>query len=287
MAASIYDETTIEVEAAGKRRYLLRASGQIMRFDGWKKVLKRTVEEEEVVLPEIEKNELLDLVKVETFQKFTQPPARFNEASLIKTLESLGIGRPSTYALIISTIIFRSYVEKDEGKFTPTPVGRAVNDFLIEYFPKLFDYGFTAKMEGELDDIANGEIKWADVIAEFYTPFDKTLVTVTEKSKRVKIEAEKLNKKCPDCKKGELVIRIGRFGKFISCSNFPECKHTEKFIDKLPKVKCLKCSKGDVVIKRTKKGRKFYGCSRYPKCDWASWRKPQKEEHVREGYKTT
>jgi DNA topoisomerase-1 len=276
MAPSIYNETTIDVEAAkvGKA-YTLRASGQIIKFDGWRKVIPAKAEAEQVVrLPEVEEGDPLRLIRVDSLQKFTEPPARFNEASLIKTLERLGIGRPSTYAPIISTIQIRNYVEKKEGKFFSTPVGVAVNNFLVENFPDVFDYQFTAEMEESLDKIADGALEWTSSIKKFWVPFDKKLETVTEKSKRVKIEVEKLGKKCPECAKGELVIRIGRFGKFISCSRFPECKYTDKYIEKVG-VKCPKCGRGDVIVKKTFKGKRFYGCSRYPKCDFASWRNPK------------
>lgn len=271
MSASVFDETVIDV-AAGK--YLLHASGQIMKFNGWRKVMPVKLDPEAVAsLPKVEKDQELKLVKVDGVQKFTQPPARFNEASLIKTLEKLGIGRPSTYAPIISVIQIRNYVEKKEGRFYPTPVGVAVNDFLIEHFPDVFDYEFTAKMEGELDDVANGTLPWVKTIKDFFEPFEKKLSGVEKNSKRVKIEVEKLGRKCPDCKIGELVIRTGRFGKFISCSRFPECKHTEKYVEKVG-MKCPECKSGDVIIKKTGKGRNFFGCSRYPECKWASWRSP-------------
>lgn len=285
MAASIYDETTIDVEATPTSEvkssntsevYILKASGQVMKFDGWRKVFGKKIEEETIQLPEVSKDEPLQLIKVDPQQKFTQPPARYTEASLIKTLEKLGIGRPSTYAPIISTIQIRQYVEKEEGKFTPTPIGVAVNDFLVKNFPIEVDYQFTAKMENNLDEIANGNEKWADTIAGFWKPFEKKLKDVEKNSKRVKIETEKLGKKCPECKKGELVIRTGRFGKFISCSRFPDCKHTEKYLEKI-NIKCPQCKEGDVIIKTTRKGRKFFGCSRYPDCKWASWRKPNNE----------
>ena len=293
MKECIFDETVIDVEARTTPEvkgvhtsgvYILRASGQVMKFDGWRKVIPLS-KDEEPELPVLEKDEALDLIKVNSEQKFTQPPARFNEASLIKTLEALGIGRPSTYAPIITTIQLRTYVEKLEGKFQPTPVGVAVNDFLIKNFPDLFEYSFTAGMEDQLDNVANGELEWQKMMSEFYKPFDKKLGEVEEKSKRVKIEAEKLGRKCPTCelegrrgdKQGELVIRTGRFGKFISCSKFPECKHTEKYIEKIG-VKCLECKIGDVIIKTTRRGKRFYGCSRYPECKWASWRKPGGEK---------
>ena len=268
MTASIYDETVIDVTAGN---YLLRASGQIMKFDGWKKLFPR--DENSIALPDVKVDEPLQLIEVNPIQKFTEPPPRFNEASLIKMLEKLGIGRPSTYAPIISTIQIRNYVEKDEGTFSPTLVGVAVNDFLVKNFPEELNYEFTAEMEDDLDNIATGEKKWVDTIKKFWGPFGKKIKVVTKEGKRVKIETEKLGRKCPDCKKGELVIRIGRFGKFISCSRFPDCKHTEKYLEKTG-AKCPDCKEGDVIIKKSGRGRKFFGCSRYPDCKWASWRKP-------------
>ncbi len=316
MTASVYDETTIDVEAKPHSSllhstfYILRASGQMMKFDGWRVLypnktssttLRHSGERSDsrisnedlnvYTLPDVSKDELLSLVKVIPLQKFTQPPARYTEASLIKTLEKLGIGRPSTYAPTINTMQVRNYVEKTEGKFFPTAVGIAVNDFLLANFPNVFEYQFTARMEEDLDKIANGEIKWAPMITEFYKPFEKKLLDVDKNSKRVTIAAEKTGEKCPECIKaglpadeqGDVVIRTGRFGKFLSCSKFPDCKYTAKYLDKVGK-KCPDCKSlrpkgpparwGDVIVKKTKKGRKFFGCSRYPKCKWASWRKP-------------
>jgi len=274
MKEAVYDETTIDVSAG---EALLRASGQVIKFDGWKKVMPSKLDELGAVrLPEVKQGEDLSLIKVDPQQKFTEPPARFTEASLIKTLEKLGIGRPSTYAPIISTIQVRNYVEKDQGKFLPTPVGIAVSDFLVENFPDVFDYAFTAEMEDHLDSIADGKNVWTDSIKKFWNPFNSKLTDVTKHSKRVKIAVEKLGRKCPTCKKGELVIRVGRFGKFISCSRFPDCKHTEKYVEKIG-MKCPECGKGDVIIKKTGRGKRFFGCSRYPKCKWASWRNPKPE----------
>jgi len=289
MTASVYDETVIDVQAQPTRQvgsvdtwrvYLLRASGQIMKFDGWRKLFPgftREVKSADTsrvfLLPEVKVNEELQLIEVNPIQKFTEQPPRFNEASLIKMLEKLGIGRPSTYAPIISTIQIRNYVEKDEGVFKPTTIANAVIDFLIKNFPEELEYQFTADMEGDLDNIANGEKKWADTIKKFWGPFSKKVKTVTKEGKRVKIETEKLGRACPECNEGELVVRIGRFGKFISCSRFPDCKYTEKYLEKTG-AKCPDCKKGDVIIKKSGRGRKFFGCSRYPDCKWASWRKP-------------
>jgi DNA topoisomerase-1 len=278
MNASVYDDTKIDVLADhSNSKYILRASGQVMKFDGWRKVLPaKSGDEEAQVLPEVQKDDPLKKIKVDPQQKFTQPPARYNEASLIKTLEKLGIGRPSTYAPIISTIKKRQYVEKDEGKFKPTPIGVAVNEFLTDNFDNVVDYQFTAGMENSLDEVANGKMKWQQEIGNFYKPFDKKLKSVEKNAKRVKIEAEKLGKKCPDCKKGELVIRTGRFGKFISCSRFPDCKYTAKYEERIG-MKCPDCKEGNVIVKMTKTGRKFFGCSRYPDCKWASWTNPKQK----------
>jgi len=275
MTEAVYDETTIDVSASS---YLLRASGQVIKFDGWKKVMPSKLDELGMInLPKVKAGEGLSLIRVDSQQKFTEPPARYNEASLIKTLEKLGIGRPSTYAPIISTIQIRNYVEKNEGKFIPTPVGVAVVEFLLKNFPDVLDYDFTAEMEDDLDKIADGKNVWTDSIKKFWNPFSSKLSDVTKNSARVKIAVEKLGRKCPTCKEGELVIRVGRFGKFISCSRFPDCKHTEKFVEKVG-IKCPECEKGDVIFKKTRTGRRFFGCSRYPKCKWASWRNPKPEE---------
>ena len=275
MNPAIYSETAIDVEAKHKEGvHMLRASGQIMIFDGWRKLFM--VDKEIIILPNLTIGESLVKEKVWSEQKFTLAPARFNEASLIKILEKLGIGRPSTYAPIISTIQIRSYVEKKEGKFFPTTIGFAVTEFLVKNFPIEMDFGFTAEMEENLDKIADGKIKWVELMKKFWKPFEKTLKSVEKNAERVKIETEKLGKACPDCKDGELVIRVGRFGKFISCSKFPDCKHTEKFLDKIG-MKCPDCKEGDVIIKKSKKGN-FFGCSKYPDCKFASWKKPIEEK---------
>lgn len=285
--------------------YTLSATGRVEKFLGWRAVylsppdhprgstklelshprgdthLNSTnkgvspgVKRELTILPPLEEHRPLDLLKVTSEQKFTQPPPRYGVASLIKQLEKLGIGRPSTYAPIISTIQDRQYVELKDKSFAPTPVGIAVTEFLLTNFPKVMDYQFTAGMEENLDQIAQGAKKWVPVIRDFYTPFAKKLSTVEEKSKRVKIATEKTGDKCPECQKGDVVIRVGRFGKFLSCSRFPDCKHTANFVEKI-NMPCPDCKKGEVVIKTTKKRRKFFGCSRYPDCKWASWKRPK------------
>jgi len=272
--AAVWDQAKINIQAISQKDlYGLLVEGRVIKFDGWLSLYEFKEKEEE--LPDLKKGNDLDLVEVKTEQKFTQPPPRYTEASLVKALEERGIGRPSTYVPIISTIQTRQYVEKEEGKFEPTSLGEVVNDFLIEYFPQTFDYQFTAKMEDELDDIANGKRDWIPVMNDFYLPFEEKLKAVTEVAERVQVPTEVTGEKCPECKKGDLVIRVGRFGKFISCSRFPDCKYTAPFVQTIEGIKCPKCG-GEVVVKKTKKGKQFYGCSNYPKCDWASWKKPKK-----------
>jgi len=280
MSDTVYDRTSIIVEAKVDKVYELRVSGQIVKFDGWRKLFGLS-SDDDPQLPEVEKGDNLELKKVSSEQKFTTPPPAYNEASLIKMLESLGIGRPSTYAPTISTIQDRNYVEKTDGKFAPTTVGIAVADFLVKHFNEVFEYGFTAEMENDLDRVATGQKDWRKILSEFWGPFVKKLETTEEKAQRVKIEYEKLGKKCPECKEGELVVRIGRFGKFISCDRFPDCKYTDKYVDKIG-MKCPDCKKGDVIVKKTKKGRQFYGCSRYPKCEYASWKDPRQKDKENE-----
>ncbi len=282
MKEAVVEETTVDVNAVGQQNiYILEAKGEVEKFAGWKILYKKEnlIEnakegESELIerLPALAKGDALALEKIDPVQKFTQPPSRYNEASLIRTLEELGIGRPSTYAPTISTILDRMYVEKKEKNFLPTNLGFAVNDFLMDYFPDVFDYQFTAHLEDDLDEIANGKKKWVPVIREFYQPFNQKLTGVSRVAERVAVETETTGEKCPICKEGQVVIRVGRFGKFLSCSRFPNCKYTAPFIAKTG-FKCPKCG-GEVVYKKTKKGKGFYGCANYPKCDFASWRKP-------------
>lgn len=254
--------------SAEKRELELQARGERVKFWGF---MKLEANFKEQVLPKLEVGERLKLEKVLPEQKFTQPRARYNEASLIKALEDQGIGRPSTYAPIISTIQARQYVEKEDRSFKPTPLGIAINDFLVEKFADIINVEFTAKMEDSLDEIAAGREKWTESLSGFWGPFAAKVDRVKTDNSKVKVEAEETGEACPQ-DGGELVIRMGRFGKFVACANFPKCKFTKPLVTKVD-IKCPKCH-GDVVLKKTKKGRKFFGCSNYPKCDFASWKKP-------------
>lgn len=281
MTDQIYDQTTISVDATGSRRYGLRVQGQVEKFDGWRKAYQsqgreRKVESakgEQQMLPEVQQGEELRQINVNPQQNFTQPPLRYTEAMLIKALESRGIGRPSTYAPTVSTIQDRGYIEKEESRFRPSPVGLVVNDFLVQHFSQIVDYDFTRAMEEDLDHIAEGKQSWQAVIGEFWLPFEDHLGKVENSAQRQKVPVEETGEMCPECKEGKQVIRSGKFGKFLSCSRFPDCRWTGKLIEKIG-VKCPECGQGEVVIKKTRKGKRFYGCSRYPDCKWASWKKP-------------
>jgi len=269
MSRAIFDSTAVDIAAAN---YGFRANGTAIKFDGFLKVYP--VRYEEMTLPALKEKEILELLELIHAQHFTQPPARYSEATLVKKLEAEGIGRPSTYAPIISTIQERNYVQKDENKkFFPTDIGFTVNDILTEHFPEIVDIKFTARLEEELDEIADGQKQWQPVIKEFYDPFSAHLEQKYEEVAKQKPAAEPTDKICPKCGQ-PLVIRTSRFGKFYACSDFPKCRYTENLA--LPKLglACPKCLEGDVVAKKTKRGKIFYACSRWPKCDFALWDKP-------------
>jgi DNA topoisomerase-1 len=233
---------------------------------------KTFAEDQDVRIPNsIKEGQSQKLLQLIPGQHFTQPPPRFSEASLVRTLEENGIGRPSTYAPILGTIQQRGYVYLENRRLFPTETGILVNDLLVEHFPNVIEVGFTARMEAELDRIASGDEQWVNVIEEFYGPFEQDVKIAEEKIPEMKVELESIGRACPKCG-NDLVVRWGRYGKFISCSNFPECRHTEPLLQKIG-VTCP-LDGGEVVERKTRKGRTFYGCSNYPECDFTSWKKP-------------
>ncbi|MBL8049994.1 MAG: type I DNA topoisomerase [Anaerolineales bacterium] len=281
MEAAVFD--TLQVEVTGKtteHEYLLRASGSAVKFPGFMVVYeeaknedaKPVEDEEDVKIPVgVAEGQKQELVRLIPEQHFTQPPPRYSEASLVQALEENGIGRPSTYAPTISTIQQRGYVMREEKRLMPTDIGFQVNDLMVQYFPEVVDLNFTAHMEEDLDKIAEGEMAWEDAIREFYEPFSIDIKKAQAEMPVVKSGPEPIGRICPD-DGGELVIRYGRFGKFISCANFPTCRYTEPWLEKIG-ITCPKDS-GDLVEKKTRKGRTFYGCANYPNCDFTSWKKP-------------
>jgi DNA topoisomerase I len=321
MQPAIFDSVKLEIAASGKDGYLLQANGSTIKFDGYLKVYGDKYLKENL-LPKLKKDEVLDLINTSALQKQTSPPPRYNEATLVKVLEENGIGRPSTYAPTISTIIDRKYVEKNEEKrLQPLEIGMVVNDLLVEHFPDVVDIKFTANVESDFDQVAEGKMKWVPMIRAFYFPFHMHLANKTKEVKKENV-LEKLDRPCPDCG-GDLIVKFGRFGKFIACSNYPNCKHTEKTaeekkvdeehkgeacelcgapmvvkrgkfgtflgcskypeckgikkIEKKTGITCPKCGTGDIVERKSKRGRLFYGCNTYPKCDFALWNKPNGE----------
>ena len=288
MTAAVADQTTIIITASSAKlassaksaaaknpvTYDLKTTGSIQKFAGWTILFDQT---EDQILPAVTERQPLFLAQVQPYQKFTQPPPRYNDASLVKELEKRGIGRPSTYASIISVIVDRGYVERTDRKFFATSVGLAVTDFLVTNFPEFMAYEFTAEMEEDLDRISRGEKEWRAIVAVFYKALNQKIQSVIKDAARTQIPVETTGEICPLCgetEKGEIVIRTGRFGKFKSCSRFPECRFTENIVQKLADRNCPLCQKGEILVKKTRWGKPFYGCSKYPDCTWASWQPP-------------
>jgi DNA topoisomerase-1 len=284
MAAAEYDTRLIEVKAKGRDHlYDLKASASALRFAGFLDVYEDKPSEngengdeeaQETLfaqLPDVQRGDGLDVLDLKPEQHFTQPPPRFSEASLVKALEENGIGRPSTYAPILSTLQGRGYVRREAKRLYPTEIGMTVNDLLVDHFPEIVDLGFTAKMEGELDEVASGSREWTEVVREFYAPFSEKVKQALVDMPEVKAEPEILDRACPACGK-PLVVRHGRYGKFIGCSDFPACRHTEPWLEKIG-VRCPQDG-GELIERRTRKGRLFYGCENYPECEFTSWKRP-------------
>lgn len=272
MSQAQYRQTGVDISAGSCG---LRASGRVVLFDGFTKVWHDSKKDQPQELPQMNEGEKLTLEKITAEQHFTQPPARFSEASLVKKLESEGVGRPSTYAPTISTILARGYVVSEQKRLLPQPIGMIVSDLLSKNFEFVTEAKFTAEMEDKLDDIADGKKQWQPVVKEFYEPMERLVEQKTDTIERVKIPVIETDEICELCGK-PMVIKSGRFGQFMACSGFPDCKNTKPIVKSLG-VECPKCHKGEVVEKKTKKGRKFYGCSRYPDCDYATWTKPKQE----------
>ncbi|MFT7581817.1 MAG: DNA topoisomerase-1 [Myxococcota bacterium] len=326
MMPAVHASTTVDIDAPDKHQF--RATGSVLMFDGFTRVYQEAkgaddVDEAKALLPELKKGDVLEAATVDGKQHFTQPPPRFTEATIVRECEERGIGRPSTYASIISVIQDKKYVEKVDGRFHPTELGTIVCDLLVESFPQLFDVGFTAKMEDQLDEIEDGARDWKGLLAEFWGGLEKTIEIAKTEMRNVKreeiatelkcpqddgvlvikfgkngsflacqnypdcrftgefqrdsegaikmVEAEKVGRACPDCDDGELIYKKGKYGNFIGCVGYPECRHTEPISTG---VTCPKCEEGPLIEKQSRKGKTFYSCGRYPDCDHAQWDKP-------------
>ena len=279
MSAAVLDQTTVDIDANG---YTFRASGSVVKFAGFTKVYEEGKDDDalepasadaakkkgKVRLPQLDEGDALDCSGIDPRQHFTEPPPRFTEATLVKALEENGVGRPSTYSTIVETIQARGYVVQAERRFAPTDIGIAVNDLLAEHFKDIVDLRFTAQMEGDLDKVADGNGDWVAVLRAFYGPFAIELEEAEKKIPRVELKDEPTDEICVNCGK-PMVIKTGRFGRFISCTGYPECKTTKPIL-KDTGAKCPKDA-GSIVERRSKKGRTFFGCANYPNCDFVSW----------------
>jgi DNA topoisomerase-1 len=279
MSPAVYDTLSVIVGADGNEHaYVFRASGSRIKFPGFLKVFDRSngnsskAEKDLESIPEsLAEGQTQRLIQLLPEQHFTKPPARYSEASLVSTLEENGIGRPSTYAPIMGKLVDRGYIVKDGRRLIPTETGFIVNDLVSEYFSSIVDVGFTAEMEKELDRVASGEELWQDSVSEFYSPFADQLEFAREQMPKIEPKYIPVGRQCPECD-GELVQRFGRYGLYIGCSNRPDCKHTERWVERIG-VTCPKDG-GEIIERKTKKGRMFYGCENYPNCDFSSWKKP-------------
>ncbi|MBM7701854.1 type I DNA topoisomerase [Metabacillus iocasae] len=273
MAPAIMDTMSVDLNNSD---VVFRANGSKVKFPGFMKVYVEgsddQVEEKENMLPNLEEGETAYSKDIEPKQHFTQPPPRYTEARLVKTLEELGIGRPSTYAPTLDTVQKRGYVALDNKRFVPTELGEIVLELILEFFPEIIDVEFTAKMETSLDDIEDGQVEWIKVIDDFYKDFETRLEKAEKEMKEVEIKDEPAGEDCEECG-SPMVFKMGRYGKFMACSNFPDCRNTKPIVKEIG-VKCPKCEEGNIVERKSKKKRMFYGCDRFPSCDFVSWDKP-------------
>ena len=277
MAECVQKTTQADIEANG---YTFKASGYYVSFPGFTALYvegKDEAEEKSSQLPELEKDMPVRLKELKKNQHFTQPPARYTEASLIKTLEEYGIGRPSTYAATITTLTSREYVKREAKTLVPTELGEVITKLLKERFPNIVNVKFTAEMEEELDSVENGDVKWDELLAEFYSDFEQTLKDAKSEMEgvKLKLKEDETDIVCEKCGR-KMVVKVGRYGKFIACPGYPDCKNIKKYVEKTGTV-CPKCG-GDIIVKHTKTKRVFYGCSNYPECDFVSWNEPTNEK---------
>lgn len=269
MASARFDNLQVEIQNGD---YTFKTTGSKLLFDGYQKVYKNSIDDDkDKLLPALEEQEKLDAEDVRGEQNFTQPPSRYTEASLVKELEEKNIGRPSTYAPIVGTLTERKYVTREKKALLPTELGFLVTGLMEEYFKEIVDVNFTAEMEDKLDDVELDEVQWKQVIRDFYGPFEKELAAADQAIEKVKVEDQPTGEVCELCGK-PMVLKTGRFGEFIACSGYPECKNTKPVVRSI-NVKCPKCGR-DIVARKSKKGRVFYGCSGYPECDQSFWYKP-------------
>ncbi|MBC1473197.1 type I DNA topoisomerase [Listeria grandensis] len=273
MAPAVLDTMRVDLDNNG---VMFRANGSKIKFAGFMKVYVESnddnKEEKENILPDLKKGDKVESQSLEQRQHFTQPPPRYTEARLVKTLEEIGIGRPSTYSPTLDTIQRRNYVSLDNKRFVPTELGEIVHELIRDYFPEILDVQFTANMEAELDEVEHGEIQWVKVIDQFYKGFEKNVERADKEMEKIEIKDEPAGIDCDLCG-APMVFKMGKYGKFLACSRFPDCRNTKPIVKEIG-VTCPKCNEGQVIERKSKKKRIFYGCDRYPACDYVSWDKP-------------
>ncbi|MCK9268211.1 MAG: type I DNA topoisomerase, partial [Alkaliphilus sp.] len=268
MSPALYDTLSVDLQV---NKIIFKATGSILKFDGFLKVYSYSNISEDVNLPDLQNGDIISIVDKLPKQHFTQPPPRYTEASLVKTMEELGIGRPSTYAPTISTILARGYVEREGKNLVATELGYIINEILVEYFIEIINVNFTASLEEQLDSIEEDGRDWKELISEFYSTFHKMLINAEEHMEQVDL-VEESDENCKKCG-ATMLIKHGRYGKFLACSNYPDCDETKPFLYKIG-VKCPQCGDGDIIERRSKRGRLFYGCSNFPQCRFVSWNRP-------------
>ena len=271
MAPAVYETQSLKIQA---NNYIFRASGSVLKFKGFLEVYDKNTDDAEGKIPEVEIGNKLNMNDIIPTQHFTQPPPRFTDASLVKTLEEIGVGRPSTYAPTLTTIQARNYVVKESKMLYPTELGEVINDIMKTYFPDIVNIDFTANMEDDLDKVEEGKQEWKQIIRDFYPDFIKAVESAQEKLSKIEIKDEVTDVICDKCGRN-MVVKYGRYGKFLACPGFPDCQNAKPFFEDAD-VNCPKCG-GKVQIKKTKKGRKYFGCENNPECDFMSWNKPTGE----------
>jgi len=268
MSPALYDTLSVDLQVNG---IIFKATGSILRFDGFLKIYSYANVSENIELPDLQKGDVVNIIEKLPKQHFTQPPPRYTEASLVKTMEELGVGRPSTYSPTISTILARGYVEREGKYLVATELGYIINEILVEYFIEIINVNFTADLEKRLDNIEEDGYDWRKLISEFYGAFYKMLANAEEHMEQVNL-VEESDENCEKCG-AVMLIKHGRYGKFLACPNYPDCNETKPFLHKIG-VKCPQCKDGDVIERRSRKGRLFYGCSNFPQCRFISWNRP-------------
>jgi len=276
MSAAVYDTLAVKISAMSKEEIILRSSGSVLKFDGYLAVYSKNEDtEKDVSIPPLSENEKLTVKEYVPAQHFTQPPPRFSEGTMVRTMEELGIGRPGTFAQTITTLMNRGYITKESRVLYPTELGDIINEIMNEHFTDIVDVDFTARMEGDLDRVELGDMEWKKVVRQFYPPLAEKIAEAEEKIGEIEVKDEVTDIICEHCERN-MVIKFGRFGKFLACPGFPECRNAKPLFEEAG-VACPKCNDGKVVVKKSKKGRKYFGCDKYPDCDFISWNLPTGE----------